>query len=304
MTLKDQTRDEITSKLREYLEDNSLSINAFARKSNINASFISQMLNRKGEIKDRWYKQVAEYINFSIVKHYWPLRNTSEFKEVIAAIKTARELQRNRTIIGETGCGKTTAAQQYCKKFPKHSYLVTITGKHTANAIYEDICGLLNLNKSGTSLKKERRITECLMGLRLKGENPVLIFDEAENMSEKTMQSIKSLYDALEGHCPIVLLGTSQLIEKLDVMTSRNKQGIPQFYSRFKAGLIQLDPIDRNYSDFVDNIKDKNLIHLLNRLCTDYRELHDRVVYAIQDTEKRGVELTCEEFKLIYNIND
>lgn len=302
MTLNEQTRTSIAASMQEYMKLHGFSTNAFAKKTGVNSRFISHMISKKEEVKDAWYVKVAGHINFEIKKNYWPLKKTDEFVEVVMAIKDAREMEVNKTVIGESGCGKTTAARQYCKKNPKFTYMITITSGHTKRVMYEDMCELLGLSMNGTALKKERRVAEALMSMRNNGDDPVLIIDESENLTQNTLKSLKSFYDRLEGHCPIVLLGTSQLIEKLEHLSARNKEGMPQFYSRFKAGITRLDPIDRNFSMFLADMKDRRLAELLRKTCSDYRELHDRVVYAKKVLDKRDEELTLENYKLIHNI--
>ncbi|MCT4613616.1 MAG: ATP-binding protein [Marinifilaceae bacterium] len=297
-----QHKEGITNEMLSYIQRHSMSNNDFAKKSGVNPAFVSLMISKKKEVKDAWYLKVANYVGYSMKREYWPLRKTDEFIEVFNAIADAREMQVNKTVIGETGCGKTTAAAKYQASFPLHTYIITITDDHTKRVMYQDLCELMNLSTAGTAIKMRKRIVNSMKKMRLNGNDPVLIIDEAENMTEKMLQSLKAFYDSLEGQCPIVLLGTSQFLQMLESLSRKNKQGIPQFYSRFKAGIIRLDPIDRSFSQFLENIKDNKLIDLLRKTCNDYRELHDRLVYALKSLDRTGENLNYETYSLIHNI--
>ena len=135
------------------------------------------------------------------------------------------------------------------------------------------------------------------------GHKPLIIIDEAENLKLPVIQMLKGLYDNLTGYASIVMIGTSQLTDALQKMTRSNRNGAPQFFRRIKAG-IKIIPVYNDYLPFFEKLKieDKGLRKLLTAICSNYGELHDYLEPAIREADERGVELTDDFFRLMYNM--
>ena len=129
----------------------------------------------------------------------------------------------------------------------------------------------------------------------MRGEKPILIFDEAEYMKQATLCNIKELHDHLNKYVSLILVGTDQLLDKLDILKKKNKAGMPQFYRRIKFGIRILSPIDTSFKGFLNDIEDKELIKFLQQNCDNYGELHDAMLPIIRESHRTG-ELMTEKF--------
>jgi hypothetical protein len=188
---------------------------------------------------------------------------------------------------------------------PQDTYLITISSMHTVHVLIDDIMDAIGLEPCGKPVTKLRNIAHRLSICQLEGRKPLIIIDECENMKSTAFGVIKSLYDKLEGVCPIVLIGTSQIEHKIANMLKLNKVGIPQFQRRFKAGMRYLPPVDKSFRVFLDTkVEDNRLKAYLRRICNNYGELHDYLELALREADRLGQELTYGFFLDLHGIKD
>ncbi|MCD8270916.1 MAG: hypothetical protein LUD46_22510 [Parabacteroides sp.] len=161
----------------------------------------------------------------------------------------------------------------------------------------------------------DRRISRKLSAINVQlylmgktdGKKPILIFDEAENLTLNTFQMLKAMYDTLKWTCATVLIGTDQLITTMDRLKSKNKPGMPQFYRRFKAGIRHIEPMDKNFDAFLADMPfPSSFKKTIRCICENYGELHDFLVPAMREADEMNVPLTEKFFRMKYQlpIND
>jgi DNA transposition AAA+ family ATPase len=303
--MKEELRKEIVDAATLYIKEKGISLNEHARRSDINQAYLSQMINLKGEIADKWYYALAKSVGYSLDIIYWEHVHTPQYKAIIAHLEESRTLSRNRILIGDTGCGKTYAIKRYVMTNPQDTYLITISTLHTLHTLIEDIMNSIGLEPCGIPVTRLRNIAHRLSMFQLEGRKPLIIIDECENMKNSAFGVIKSLYDQLEGVCPIVLIGTSQIESKIENMLKLNKVGLPQFYRRFKAGMRYLPPVDKTFRIFLDTkVEDNRLKAYLRRICNNYGELHDYLELALKEADRLGQDLTYGFFMDLHGIKD
>lgn len=302
-------------KAQSYMVANGLSQNALAKLAGINSSYLSSMIegnwtahpagnNKTTVISDKWFEQLAETIGYKIEKEFWPVVPTPQFRQIIAAMQDAKYSSQSRMIIGETGSGKTFTIQKFVRQNPQYTYVVTANALHTIKDLINELCSVLRVEEKRSKAANLKAIAEKLTNIRKNGGRPVIIFDEAENLKQAALAMLKSLYDAVGRNAGIVLIGTDQLVEKLDRLRRRNKEGMPQFHRRFKAGIRILPEVDRTYRVFLDErIEDKGLRKLLATMCDNYGELNDYLEPALREADRQGKVLTEDLFRIIMNIN-
>lgn len=295
-----------------WQKDNKLSQGDLAKHAKINPSYLSNMLRQNFivdvdgsdvEITDKWFYMLAESIGFAVRKQYWSLVQTKEFKMIIHELTVAKNDARVITVINETGLGKTYAVEKFCMINPLHTYKITVNSMHKVRDILNELASMLSVPVRHNVLDTLIAIAKKLKELKMMGHKPLIIIDEAENLKLPVIQMLKGLYDNLTGYASIVMIGTSQLTDALQKMTRSNRNGAPQFFRRIKAG-IKIIPVYNDYLPFFEKLKieDKGLRKLLTAICSNYGELHDYLEPAIREADERGVELTDDFFRLMYNM--
>ncbi|MHC5309833.1 AAA family ATPase [Myroides sp. LJL116] len=295
-----EQKNRISEALNNYIEKHEISANEIVKRSGVNESYISSIRNGettvgKSEIKEKWYLIIAEFIGFKLSKQYWDMRETPQLYRMLATLEDAKENGSTNIVIGETGSGKTYISNLFLKANPIDTFKIVVGSLDTIGDLLDKIIDTLKIATPKTKSKKIGEIAKKLKQLRLEGLKPHLIFDESEYMKQPALCSMKELYDALNGICGITLIGTNQLLDNLDKLRKKNRSGIPQFYRRVKFGIRELPNIDRTFSIFLQNIKDRALINFLKQNCDNYGELHDVLVPAMKEADRTGEELT-EDF--------
>jgi len=309
--MKTETKKQIVEALESYLTLHGISQNEIAKKSGVNVSYVSAMRGGQTEINagkqmveisTKWYELIADFIGFKLVKTYWHTVETPQMVSILATLQDAKQYGYTNVIIGETGGGKSFIADLFAKKNPVDTYIITISQSDNIGDLLDKVLDAIKIPTSKTKSKKLRSIVSYLKALKLQGNKPMLIFDEAEYMKQPALCAMKELYDNLNGICSIIMIGTDQLIKNIERLKKRNKDGIPQLYRRIKFGIRVLPFIDRTFKQFLNGISDKGLIRFLRENCDNYGELHDCLVPAMREADRTGQVLSEQFVRTVLNI--
>lgn len=307
------TKDNIITQLEFWLDENGFSANEFAEKYNVPANYISQMRNGKYfvpvkgvdvEISDKYFRIIAETLGFDITGQtvFWKFQETPQALQIFSTLEDSKNYGYTNILIGETGCGKTFVSDLFIKQNPKDNFKITVGSMDTIVDLLDKLCDVLKIPQIHSKSKKINAIIKELQRLRLNGRKPILIFDEAEYMKQTTLCNIKEFHDHLNKKCGLVLIGTDQLLQKIEKLKKKNSAGMPQFYRRVKYGIRTLKSIDTLFKDFLNGIEDKGLRRFLQTECNNYGELHDVMVPAMREAERLGVTLTEDFVRKVLNL--
>lgn len=310
--MTNEIKDAVMEAARTYLKQKGISQNELQRRSGV--SYLSGMMKgvytyedkragKNNDISDKWFCKLAEHVGYKITRDYWPTVLTSQYKTVITEIKEAKENARVRMIIGQTGCGKSYAINKFVQNNPSGTYVIACSGQTCVSSLIRRLMMALNIDEKGCQDFLLDKISAELRDQYYAGLKPVLILDEAENLGAPALRSVKTVYDWVKDSCGIVLIGTAQLIKELEKLNKRDEKGIPQFYDRFKSGEIRLKPIDRTYAEFLNSLMlEPRLRDLIQKVCSSYRNLADRLELALRKADEKGVPLTEDFFRIIHNL--
>jgi DNA transposition AAA+ family ATPase len=319
--MTNEQKQQIVDAANAYCIEKGLSQSEISRQTGINAGYLSNMLKGTfkvsgGDIADKWFFSLADFIGFSTKKVYWEPIATPQFMQIINALESAKEHQLTKMLIGPTGCGKTFAIDKFCNIHPVHTYRITISSLYNLGDLVAELMDKVKAETvatnparmNGYSLKvRVDKIIDKLIEVKRSGGKPIIIIDEGENMEISLLKMFKALYDALKDYCAIVLIGTERLrnrmLNKNGNVKGRNREALPELYRRFKAGDKNITPIDQKFTLILDKyVDDKGLRKLLTELCANYGELHDFLEPALREADQAGQPLTEQFFRLKYDM--
>lgn len=309
-------KDGIREALEAFLTEQNMTQNVFSEKSGVNGLYLKGVRDKENPhiyiskgvetpISDKWYYKIAEYIGYKVQKTYWETKATDQFLRVLATLEDARKFGYTNVIIGETGSGKSYVCDLFQKKYRQDVFIIKLGKSDNVGDVLDKTIDALNIpdNKhqkvrgSGQTRSKSlriRKIIKYLQRLKLEGFNPTVIWDEAEYMNLATLCAIKEFYDELRQVAALILIGTDQLLDNLIAMSTSNKAGMPQFYSRIKFGIRELKSIDRKFPMFLDDVDDKAVRKFIETQCNNYREVHDILVPAMREADRLSVPLDVD----------
>lgn len=300
--MNNTTKNNIITALEKWLAENEYSANEFSAKSNVPTNYLSYMRrniytikagDKDFEIDDKYFRMICEAIDFDPEnKIAWVPRQTPQFMQMITYLDDAKKFGYTNIIIGSTGSGKTYCTDIFIKQNPKDTFKVTVGSLDTINDLLDKIGLAMRIPLTGSPSKKLRAITKEITKLKLDGRNPAIIWDESEYLKQATLCNIKELHDNLYGKCALIMIGTNQLLTKIEKLKNKNAPGMPQFYRRVKYGIRELKPIDTRFKEFLTSIADKDLKRFLQTECENYGELHDALLPAMREAERLNEPLT------------
>lgn len=142
--------------------------------------------------------------------------------------------QRGRIVVGATapGTGKTISARHYAACY-QNVFLATMTPSTSGvnNMQQEVLAAMGEPNAVGTPQKLSQQIRAKVRDLK----NPVIIIDEAQHLSEKAIEEIRSWHDAV--NVGIALLGNVGVMQRLE--GGNRKASFAQLYSRIGMRLLR-----------------------------------------------------------------
>lgn len=211
--------------LQHYMQQNGLTQTQVANAIGKSTAVINQYL--KGTYKGK-VEEVEESIARLLERQKDKVverRFNNEFVSTYAAercldaVNIAHIEGEISVVTGAAGLGKTKALKHYLEQNPECLF-IEVEPSCTPKVLLKTLCHLLGLNENGLNHELFTRITAKLGGERL------IIVDEAENLSTKSLEYIRRIHDLT--HCGVVLAGMPRLIANL-----KGKYGeLAQLYSR------------------------------------------------------------------------
>ncbi|MDR1938277.1 MAG: AAA family ATPase [Tannerellaceae bacterium] len=303
------TKAAVIFALQDYIGVHGLTQEEIALKAGVNVSYINAMLNNslkvgKTDIGDKHFRKVASAIGFMYETYYWEQTDTPQYEMIMEELLDAKVRGLEKMIIGDTGTGKTYTMRQFQRKHPANTYCITVSSMHQLGHILSDICDEMGIQRVTDNMSKLRKISARLKNIRLEGKQPIIVIDEAENLKLPALKMTKALYDALYGYCPIVLIGTHQLLRKLEQLKESDTEGMAQLYRRFKAGKREIRGIDKGsmFEPFLSEVDDEGVRALVCTLADNYGELNRYLEPALREADQMKEPLTEQFYRMLYKI--
>lgn len=139
-------------------------------------------------------------------------------------------------ITGAAGCGKTFAARKFAAT--ETSVIHVECAEHWNRKIF--------LRKILAAMHKEQHgyhvgdLLDEIVSHLLVMEEPLLILDEADKLSDQVLYFFITLYNLLRGKCGIVMMATNHLVQRVERGRRLNRKGYTEIYSRLGRRFVQL----------------------------------------------------------------
>lgn len=215
------------TKTKEFLKTNGLTQSILARSLGVSTSAISQYLANiyKGDVEGLETK-ITDFMN-----NYKNKDNVKALDVVQTADLNMAHFILDECIIGDemaivygkAGCGKSTTIKEYVKTHPEAILIEAIPGMQI-KSVLTSICEKLGIQSLSNS---ETMIVD--ISNEFKRRESILIIDEAENLTTKTLEAIRRIWDF--SNVPTALVGTPALLTNLK---GRNGE-LLQLYSRISG---------------------------------------------------------------------
>ena len=259
-SLSIKEKDMIRESLRVYVAKYPSQNKAVGSLKNTSAGTVSNILNGKYEnISDEMFRNIAAQVGSRTKETGWQIVETSAYQEIRYALDDAQHWRNVTWVVGEAGCGKTTTARLYTEENREVFYILCSEDMKKGDFVRE-IAQKVGIKTDGHNI---REIWSLILDDVIQMDAPLLIFDEADKLTEPVFHYFISLYNKLEDKSGVVFLSTDYIKKRIERGLRYNKPGYKEFYSRMGRKFFELEETSANdvYSICVANgVQDKKKI--------------------------------------------
>lgn len=236
-TITNKERDNARLWLREYVARIG-SQNKAAKALGVSAATLSNIENEKWELlKPEMIKKVAAAVRPTSGAG-WQVVTTHSLSECFVAMDDARLYCNVHWVVGESGCGKTTAATHYAQTHPNVFYILCSEDMRKSDFV-RGIASAMGLSYDGLSVRETLAlVTRTMVTL----ENPLLIIDEGDKPLDNVFHYYINLYNLLEDKCGFVFLSTPYIKRRISSGLRIGKKGYKEIDSRIGRKFFDLEP--------------------------------------------------------------
>lgn len=282
--VNDSQKQNIVAKLKEYCDRHESQNQAAHTLRNVSTATVNQMINNKWElIKDSMWLNVASQIGYSEV--VWAPVETRDYRIITALLKDAQANSLVLAATGEAGTGKSFTIRKYTET-NKYAYMIQCNEYWNRKTFLQELLTTMGRDSSGYTVNE--MMNEAVAKLKML-ENPILIFDEFDKVSDQVLYFFITLYNQLEDHCGIVLIATDHLSKRIRRGLRSNKKGYKEIFSRIGRRFIELkgiSPSDIASICMANDITDRSTIkEIVKDAEEDLRRVR-RKIHAIKKSNE------------------
>lgn len=241
MTKSALTSDEkrrIQSDLKAYVATYPSQAKAANSLKGTSAGTVNFIVNGKFDnISDEMFLKIAAQVRRC--GDGWQVCQTSAYKDVETILSDSQTYHNVAWVVAPAGIGKTTAALRYASE-RRHVFVLGCSEDMHKSDFVEELARKIGIRSEGLTVRGTLvRVTEALV----KRQTPLLVFDEADKLTDSVLYYFISLYNALEGKCGIVFLSTQYIERRMSRGLRLDKKGYEELYSRIGRRFIPLSPV-------------------------------------------------------------
>lgn len=235
---KDNIREALAAYVAKYPSQNK----AAGSLNGTSAGTISSILNRKYDnISDDMFRSLASQIGMD-QNNGWQIVETGAFQEIMFALDDSKHYRNVTWVVGEAGCGKTTTASVFAAEHREVFYVLCSEDMKRGDFIRE-IARKVGIKTAGHNIRES---WELILDDLIQMDAPLLIFDEADKLTEPVFHYFISLYNKLEERAGVVFMSTDYIKTRIHRGLHYQKPGYKEFYSRIGRKFFELEETTPN----------------------------------------------------------
>ena len=232
-------KEEIVAQLRSYVERKGSQKKAANSLDGVSSATINKMLNGTDweTISEEMWRSVAQQTRTK--SEGWQLADTSVHREMTMLLTRAQQDALVAGVIGAAGSGKTETCREYADEH-RNVYHITCGEHWNRRTFVSKVLKSMGANVAGYTIND---MMEEVVDALSRADNPLLILDEADKLSDQVLYFFITLYNQLEGRCGIVLCGTQYLKARIIRGVRLGKKGFEEILSRLGRRFFELAEI-------------------------------------------------------------
>ena len=278
----------IRVRLGEYCEMKGSQKRAATSLVGVSPATVTQIVTGKWElINEKMWRSIAAQIGVKQTR--WNIVETRNYKALSDIFADAQENALVLAVCGEAGTGKSLTAAHYGAENP-NVYVLACSEYWNRKTFLRELLRVMGKNPAGDTVGD--MVDDVVMALKRR-ENPLIILDEADKLSDQVMFFFITFYNKLEDYCGIVLMATDYLEKKVRRGLRLNKKGYKEIYSRIgrrfvaMPGLSATDISDVCRANGVEGLRE---IETVKKDCEDDLRRVKRKCHAFNRMRRQAEE--------------
>lgn len=237
--MKENDKKVIFEALKRYVAKYPSQNKAAASLKGTSAGTVSTILSGVWDkISDDMWRKIAVQVQGCMDNGEWKTVETTALNEMNYAMEDAQEWKNVTWVVGEAGCGKTTAARLYEEEHKEVFYVLCSEDMRRSDFI-RTISRKVGIRTDGMTI---RDMLDAITGALVQMDAPLLLFDEADKLIESVFHYFIDLYNRLEDKCGIVFFSTAYIKRRMKMGLQYDKKGYNEIHSRIGRKFFELEP--------------------------------------------------------------
>ena len=233
--ITNEEKEMIRVRLGEYCEMKGSQKRAATSLVGVSPATVTQIVTGKWElINEKMWRSIAAQIGVKQTR--WNIVETRNYKALSQIFADAQENALVLAVCGEAGTGKSLTAAHYGAENP-NVYVLACSEYWNRKTFLRELLRVMGKNPAGDTVGD--MVDDVVMELKRR-ENPLIILDEADKLSDQVMFFFITFYNKLEDYCGIVLMATDYLEKKVRRGLRLNKKGYKEIYSRIGRRFVAM----------------------------------------------------------------
>jgi DNA transposition AAA+ family ATPase len=278
--IKETEKQRIVEKLKGHVAKYDSQNKASNALKGISSATVSQMLNNNWVlISDEMWRKANAQIECS--NEGWTLVETRDYKILTALLGDSQQTSQAYAVTGEAGSGKTNALRQYSNN-NKRAYFLRCNEYWNRKYFLAELLIAMGRDASGlTVAEMMQKVVKTLQ----RQENPIIMMDEADKLSDQVLYFFITIYNELEDKCGLILCATDHLAKRIEKGLKLNKKGYKEIYSRIGRHFIELKGVgftDVHQICVANGVTDKSAIKSIYKDSEDDLRRVKRKIHAFK----------------------
>jgi hypothetical protein len=171
----------------------------------------------------------------------WNMARTAVFNLLEEEIMFCKEYSKGRIFADDCGIGKTYTAK-YLSRTVKNCFYLDGSQYKTKNEFIRGLAKAVGVGDTGRLADLKADTKYYLQNVL---EKPIVIIDEAGDLSDGAFMELKEFWNATDGCCGWFLMGADGLREKMERGIRNRKVGFAEMFSRHSERYSRAVPFDR-----------------------------------------------------------
>lgn len=203
----------------------------------VSAAVISDIRNNKWErIADEMWRKLESKL---AVSGEWKVYGTTAYNQMMAYLDGCKNDQLVMWVVAPAGTGKSTAAASF-RDQNRNVFLLTCSEDMNKTSFIHELAAVIGVKADCLTV---RETLAAIVKALVKMDRPVLVFDEADKLTDRVLYFYVSLYNALEGKCGMMLLSTNSIRKRMENGIVRQKKGYDELESRIGRQFVPLKAV-------------------------------------------------------------